>query len=377
MELEFKNPVCEISDSIAGRRQIKVILHEIFPDAQHYQENGISWKEEYVRNNMASIEGMSLTVEFLDESMPYGHGMTGIRDNLPLFEDATVVGHFASAAIENVNIAGIQKRVLIADGVIDEMRYPHFVEWLKEHMDTGVVHGSVEIVGKAENDNHIVYEDGWKEEGRVPMEYDYSGYAILSVKPADASAVVLELNNKYKNEQKEVGTMNEEMKNEFSEVKGTLSEVNEAIQSVITAKDAEINSLKEESSKIQANLDDTNAKLDEKNAEINTLNEKIAEQTAEIDSLNATIAELNASIDTLKKDAAVAELNAALAKFTDEQKAYAKEDIDKYNENPSSVEVNTIVGKICTQIFNESHDDIDIFSAISDASAGNEEINVF
>ena len=67
--------------------------------------------------------------------VPYGHGMTEIRvqDNLPLFEDATMVGHFDRAYIDDVEIDGVTKRVLIAEGTLDEMRYPKFVAWLPLH----------------------------------------------------------------------------------------------------------------------------------------------------------------------------------------------------------------------------------------------------
>ena len=93
-------PIYEVSSkcTIVGRRPIKVVLHEVFPTDAEYQENGISWKEEYVQANLHSVTGMSIVVEFLteDRDAPYGHGMTEIRDedNLPLFEDATMVGHF-------------------------------------------------------------------------------------------------------------------------------------------------------------------------------------------------------------------------------------------------------------------------------------------
>ena len=107
MAEKFFYPICyEISSEskIAGRRPIKVILHEIFPDDSTWQENGISWIEKYVQANLHSVVGMSITVEFLtdDRDIPYGHGMTEIRvqDNLPLFEDATMVGHFDRAYID-------------------------------------------------------------------------------------------------------------------------------------------------------------------------------------------------------------------------------------------------------------------------------------
>lgn len=224
-------PIYEISseNKIAGRRPIKVVLHEIFPDNTRWQENGISWKEEYVQANLHSVAGMSIVAEFLteDRDVPYNHGMTDVReeDKLPLFEDATMVGHFDKAYVDDVEIGGVTKRCLVAEGTLDEMRYPKFVAWLRENMADSVVKGSVEIVGKPEHDGYIIYSGGWKEEGRVPQYYDYSGYAILSVKPADEAAIVMELNNKKLD--KEDGTMDEKTKNELmAAVTGAVSEVN-------------------------------------------------------------------------------------------------------------------------------------------------------
>ena len=106
-----------------------------------------------------------------------------------------MVGHFDKAYVDDVEIGGVTKRCLVAEGTLDEMRYPKFVAWLRENMADSVVKGSVEIVGKPEHDGYIIYSGGWKEEGRVPQYYDYSGYAILSVKPADEAAIVMELNS--------------------------------------------------------------------------------------------------------------------------------------------------------------------------------------
>lgn len=219
MSERTSSTIYEISSEnrIAGRRPIKVVLHEIFPDNTRWQENGISWKEEYVRANLHSVIGMSIVAAFLteDRDVPYDHGMTEVReeDRLPLFEDATMVGHFDKAYIGDVEIEGVTKRCLIAEGTLDEMRYPKFVAWLREHMAESTVKGSVEIVGKPEHDGYIIYSDGWKDEGRVPQDYDYSGYAILSVKPADEAAIVMELNNKKTDKEDE--TMDEKTKNEL------------------------------------------------------------------------------------------------------------------------------------------------------------------
>ena len=138
-------PIYEISseNKIAGRRPIKVVLHEIFPDNTRWQENGISWKEEYVQANLHSVVGMSIVAEFLteDRDVPYNHGMTDVReeDKLPLFEDATMVGHFDKAYVDDVEIGGVTKRCLVAEGTLDEMRYPKFVAWLRENMADSVV----------------------------------------------------------------------------------------------------------------------------------------------------------------------------------------------------------------------------------------------
>ena len=42
----------------------------------------------------------------------------------------------------------------------------------------------------------------------------------------------------------------------------------------------------------------------------------------------------------------VGELNSAIAKFTDEEKAYAKAEIDAFNADPVSAEINSVVNKI-------------------------------
>ena len=366
-------PIYEISseNKIAGRRPIKVVLHEIFPDNTRWQENGISWKEEYVQANLHSVVGMSIVAEFLteDRDVPYNHGMTDVReeDKLPLFEDATMVGHFDKAYVDDVEIGGVTKRCLVAEGTLDEMRYPKFVAWLHENMADSVVKGSVEIVGKPEHDGYIIYSGGWKEEGRVPQYYDYSGYAILSVKPADEAAIVMELNNKKLD--KEDGTMDEKTKNELmAAVTGAVSEVNSKWEEDwakvdIAQKEADIKQLQADYDKEAAAKEAAEAGLTEANA---------AKEAAE-----ASLVEANAKITEMQNAAAVAELNAALAPYTEEQRAVAKEDIDAFNSNPGSVEINSIVGKICTamvQAVRESKiaeinaaSQIDVFGMTDDA----------
>lgn len=398
MSERTSSTIYEISSEnrIAGRRPIKVVLHEIFPDNTRWQENGISWKEEYVRANLHSVIGMSIVAAFLteDRDVPYDHGMTEVReeDRLPLFEDATMVGHFDKAYIGDVEIEGVTKRCLIAEGTLDEMRYPKFVAWLREHMAESTVKGSVEIVGKPEHDGYIIYSDGWKDEGRVPQDYDYSGYAILSVKPADEAAIVMELNNKKTDKEDE--TMDEKTKNELmAAVASAVSEVNskwEEYWAKVDALQADISQLKADIAQKEADIKQLQADYDKEYAAKEAAELGLTEANAAKEAAEASLNEANAKIAEMENAAAVAELNAALAPYTEEQRAVAQEEIDVFNANPGSVEINSIIGKICTAmveaareskvIETNSANQIDVFGMMDDAGDqddGSADVNVF
>jgi len=188
-----KNRIIELAPDVLGRRKIKVILHEIYPDRLQWNRNGITYLEQYTRDNADSVKGMPLCAEFLDsdKDIPYGHGLTGQEGNLSLFEDSVQVGSCESWSIEDIEIDGKMRRCLCATGYINENRYPNFVKWLEKQIENGVpVYGSVEFVGTKDNDGEIIYDGGWKEKGRVPAVYDYIGFSIISAAPADDSALV-------------------------------------------------------------------------------------------------------------------------------------------------------------------------------------------
>lgn len=388
-------PIYEISSEskIAGRRPFKAVLHEIFSDDSQWQDNGISWKEEFVQLNMHSVVGMSVVVEFLTEErdVPYGHGMTDIReeDNLPLFEDATVVGHFEKAYIGDIEITGATKRVLIAEGILDEMRYPKFVAWLREHMTESVVKGSVEIVGKAEHEDHIIYSGGWKDQGRVPQFYDYSGYAILGVKPADEAAIVMELNNRKID--KEDQKMDEKLKELMAAVNGISTGITETNSkwdqywAQVNAKEAEITQLNADIKAKEAEIAQLRADYESESAARILAEEGLTEANAAKEAAETSLSEANAKIATLEGEAAKVELNAALAPYTEEQQAVARDEIDAFNANPGSVEINSIIGKICTAIVQQAREQsktsetnsdsqIDVFGMM-DTATGNQAID--
>jgi len=375
-------PVCEISaaSSVNGRRPIKAILHEIHSDETCFQHNGISWSEEFTKNNMASVVGMSIVAEFLsdDRDTPYGHGMTEIRDNLPLFEDATMVGSFHKAYIDDVEVCGQTKRALIAEGTLDEMRYPKFVGWLRNQLETSSAEGSVEIVGKPEHDGRIIYSNGWKPEGRIPQIYDYSGYAILSIPPADDAAVVMELNNKIDNPYKEEDKMDEKI---LAEIKSALVEAVVDASNKSEEHQTEVNTLNDKIADLEASLSAKNVEIEEKNNEIASLNATIEQYKADIEDKDAKIAEANTAAEQAKKDSAKAELNSLLENYSDDEKAVAKDDIDAFMADPGCVEINSIIGKICTEMVRKSRENedtkLDIFSMVDGGDNSGDDVNVF
>lgn len=329
-----------------GRRAFTISLHEIYPDdtlvdntGTEYNRNGISWIRQYVEPNLDSIHGMSLTVEFIDEerSQIYGHGETdlvGGDDGLPLFENATVVGYFEKGWIDTIEVNGVSKTVVLGSGYIDEMRYPKFVKWLFEKINNGeTVFGSIEFF-KKEGNEKILYLDGYKEKGRVPTEYMYSGFALLDiVTPADDTATLLELNT-FKKNNEEDEKMDEKMISQFSDI----------IKSTIT---------------------ETNSKNSEYETQIAELNSQLSERDATIVELNTTVEQLNKALTDLKNEQEtyweqrqilekeiaelkvakrLEELDKALEVYSEEEQGYAKAEIEKFKEDPLSdeVEINTI-----------------------------------
>lgn len=341
--------ICKKQDK-NGRRKFKAVLHEVFPNecigedglGVMYQDNGITWIEEYCNKALPTISGMSIRVQFLDDERTqiYGHGETDLTgekvEGLPLFENATVVGHFEKGYITDIEDNGVTKRVCIGEGILDEMCYPNFVHWLEEQIASGdSVFGSIEIFKTSGNEG-IVYLNGHKGDdiGRVPMDFMYSGFAMLDCcVPADKSSKLLELNQKM-----EVETMNEEMMNQ----------INEAVKSSISAS-------MDKSSEFEAKISELNSIVEKKDEEITTLNKNIADLTtaletikSEQDSYWAERDAIERELGELKAAKRIAELNDALAQFTEEETKVAEENICKFKDDPinSGIEINSIVEAI-------------------------------
>lgn len=395
-------PIFELSSKKHknGRRPFKASLYELQPPecvvddvGTKYNKNGITFLEEYASQTLESIKDMSVRVEFIDDerTMILAHGDTGVSDDgLPLFNNATTIGHFTKGYIADITLNGETKRCVCGDGYLDEMAYQPFIQSLETQLNNGnSVDGSIEIY-RTDNNDAIVYKKGWLEKGRIPTEYIHSGWDMV-INPADTSSTLLELNNSETN--KEDKTLDEK-------------ELKELIQSTIS----ETNSKNEE----------LLAKITELNSTINEKDSVIAEKEEKIVELNATVEQVQKALDDLKKEhetywserealekelgtlkakARIGELNTAIEGFSDEEKKYAESEINSFNEKPLEGNIDAIVDKIYAGIGqaskkadaeakvaeqnsakkNKDNEVIDIFSEMCSETQDNEEedVNIF
>lgn len=387
-------------DSKNGRRHFKVILHEIYPDscvdekngvASEYNENGISWIREYCEKALPTLEGKSIRCEFLDEERTFlnGHGETETKDGLPIFENAVMIGTFEKGYITDIETDEGIKTVCIGEGTIDGLCYHNFCEKLEEDIEDGnAPFGSVEILKTGDNPS-IIYKYGYKDYGRIPMVFEYSGYALLGVRPADKTAKILELNQS-NNVDKEDFTMGEnEIKAIVSQVIGEMNSSAEEINAMKEECEKRIAESQELVKELQAEIERQNENITELESKVTALNEANTALTSEKEALTGEINELKSNLEDAQKKEKIGELNAAIKEFTDEQKAFAQAEIDAFNENPLTSEINSVVDKIHAEIGKKYieeakkasehvEDDVeDIFSEINEKKVSEEDVDIF
>lgn len=376
-------------DKKTGYKRFKLILAEIYDKScivdetgTKYNDNGITWIDEYVENAKDTLIGSSVTVEFADDSKTdiLGHGETGqYKDGVPLLSNATTIGHFDKSYIDKVtDNNGETKKVFVGEGTLDYMRYSDCIDLLSEKLSNNeTIYGSVEIV-RTENNPALVYLYGYKDIGRIPTEFEFSGYALLGcgVQPSDHTASLLELNNKNNKNEEEIITMDEK----------TLGMITDSIKATIS----ECNSKNEE---FESKITELNSALEIKTNENNDLSDKIEklqkaiqEMETEREGFYAERDALEQELGTLKAEKRLAEMNTALANFTDEQKEYAKAEIEAFNADPIKSEINSITSKIyegigkatiasetekAKVIAEQNSKKIDIFADVDDTSTNN------
>lgn len=371
-----------------GYKKFKLVLAEIFPDdsvvngvGTLYNDNGITWLRNSCEKNLKTLEDASLTVEFVDEEKVdiLGHGQTGeLRDGIPILSNATTIGHFKRGYIQETD----NKTLLIGEGVLDWMRYPDFIDSLQSRLEEETIFGSVEIVKSGDN-SAIKYLYGYKEFGRIPDEFEFSGYALLGcgVEPADKSATLLEVASKNK-ESEELKVMDEK----------TLGMITDTVKSAINECNSTSESYEKQISELNSVVAGKEAKIVELNATVEQVQKALDDMEKERNAYWAEREALEKELGVLKAKARLGELNSALEGFTDEEKNYAKEEIEKFNESPLTSEINTIVNKIYSEIGKASKEqvskqktaeqnskkvEIDIFGDIDDIKTEKDDIDIF
>lgn len=379
-------------DKKTGYKRFKLILAEVYDKScivdetgTKYNDNGITWIDEYVENVKDTLIGSSVTVEFADESKTdiLGHGETGqYKDGVPLLSNATTIGHFDKAYIDEVTDDDKKtKKVFVGEGTLDYMRYSDCIDLLSEKLSNNeTIHGSVEIV-RTENNSAIVYLHGYKDIGRIPTEFEFSGYALLGcgVQPSDHTASLLELNNK-KNDIKEEFIMMDEK---------TLGIITDSVKACI----AECNN---KSVEYESKITELNEVVETKVTENTELNDKIekltkalADMEAERNTYYDQIRVIEKELAELKVEKRLAEMNSVIAEFTDEQKAFAEAEIKAFEADPIKSEINSITAKIYEEIgkaavsatkkaeknkiAEQNSKKVDIFADIDDISTSNDD----
>lgn len=339
----------ELSSSNSGRRKFKMVLHEIYPDTcidkkneagTLYNRNGITWIRQYCEKQAESIKTMSLRAEFLDEERTElaSHGDTGIEDGLPVFEDATVIGTFTDWSIEEVAVENRLITAMVGYGEIDAMCYPKLVKKLESDLNNGVnIDCSIEIC-RLEDRDAIGYLYGYKNEGRIPIDFQYSGCALLGVAPADPNAKMLELNEKEENHK-----MNEqEVQAMIDKAIGGYIKKSEQVQS-------EINQANEERDQAVSEKEECKKEKEKCETKANDLEKENKD-------LKERCAKLEKELAACKKSERCAKLEKALDTFTEEEKKYAEAEINSFNTKefdhiPTDEEITVEINSIVTAIY--------------------------
>lgn len=377
------NKILEINKRISkgGRKNIRMVLLTIHEEGE-MNRNGITWVEQYVLDNLESIKGIPICATFLDEDKEdlYDHGYTETVESEdgksePLFLNSESVGVIEDAKIEVIEIDGETKKVLVGYGYIFCQRYPN----LCEKLESSKVKSSIEIMGTDENNRKIIYDGGYKEKGRKPMVFDFTGTCLLGVLEADENCYVLEV---------------AENKNKEEKLNMDENKIIEVIQKAIT----ETNAVKADT---ETKIAELNSQIEAKDAEIKEANEakEVAENNAsekdsKIAELEAENAKLKEELAACKKREACEAFDAMLANYTEDEKKCVESEINAYKENPLDGNADEIISKICRNIVenqkkaeadakiaeqNEAKENetIDIFSEVNSDEEKDEDTNIF
>lgn len=379
-----------------GKRKFKVVLCEVYPDSTidainevgtKYNENGISFIESFVRERLDTVVGTFIRAEFLDDERVEinGHGYTDIVDNYPIFENAVTIGVFTNAYIEEVEESDGNHMYCIGEGEIDALCYHNFVDELMRKLDCGeLVSGSVEIC-RLDSEPTIIYKYGWKDYGRIPSVFRFSGYALIGIPPSDKAAKLIELNQKEENADMNKDEVLALIAQAIEQVKGYIDEVlskTAEYEQKIEECNATIGVLEQEKQDALNTAESAQAELESCKGELEAANARVGE-------VEAAKAELESALKAANEEKRIGELNSAIQDFSAEELEYANNEIEAFKSNPLEFEINSVVEKIFEGIGrnakkNEtaqqnSNKSLDIFGEINSAAnnKGEDDDNIF
>ena len=129
---------------------------------------------------------------------------------------------------------------------------------------------------------------------------------------------------------------------------------------------------------VKAAISEANAVTAEHDAVVQQLNDTIAEKDVTIAELNSTIAQTQQALEDLRKEQEnavseretletelcqlraekrLAELNAVLEGYTEEEQKYAESEINAFKEDPVNGDIDAIKSKICVSIVDKRNAD--------------------
>jgi len=325
----------EIGKDYSGKAKIKMIACKIHTDISEFQNNGITWVEEYVRDSLESAKNMHYVVSWFDEEaqIPYDHGVKNLTDNGELeFKKSVVVGNAVDAYVDEVEIDGVKTKVLMTEGYINTQRYNKFYHWLKEEVQNGTIYGSVEVRGK--NNGAIIYENNiYQDEygnlinGRKPKIFDFSDLAIMYIAtPADNLCRVVEVNK----------INDDEGAFDLAEAKNDTAIVE--LNKQVTDLNSTINALEKDKTNLETKVTSLESEISNKKKELSNKETELNTKTTELNDNKEVVTELNKEIVELKTamETQTAELDALKAYKAEQEQTNIKTEINEYFTNSVS-----------------------------------------
>ena len=138
-----KNQILEICQ-VSGRRRIKIVLHEIYANNSEYNENGITWLEQYTRDNADTIKGMHFKHigEEIPEDVPaieyYDYILKNFRNPKPK-EEWTDVDYKADySRWQRLHVASVLRQQLMKQTIPLIDRQKRIIERVRNGTDFDV-----------------------------------------------------------------------------------------------------------------------------------------------------------------------------------------------------------------------------------------------